>query len=256
MERKTISLNIRKELQRIRQHKREAKINEIIEKHQGLRRIADIKRPHGQTLIPAMTTTAGTTTTDRQSIADVFSTFYEELYRRREPHDDTTTYSNDDNNDTIPEFSMTELDKALSQLRCGRCRDTTGVLAEMLKEGGPTLRSHLLRLYNDVIPPHTTQPRQWKETTISVIHKSGDPQLPSNYRPISIIPILYKLFARLLYNRLEPQLDQHQTPDQAGFRHDYSTNDHLFTTSILHERSQEWQLPLWVSAVRRPQSGL
>ena len=32
------------------------------------------------------------------------------------------------------------------------------------------------------------------------------------YRPITIIPLLYKIFARLLYNRLEPQLDQHQPP--------------------------------------------
>ena len=90
---------------------------------------------------------------------------------------------------------------------------------------------------------------QCHTTTISVIFKSGDSQLPSNYRPIAIIPLLYKLFARLLYNRLEPLLDNHQTPDQAGFRHDYSTDDHLFTSTILHERSHEWQLPLWISAV-------
>ena len=32
-------------------------------------------------------------------------------------------------------------------------------------------------------------------------------------------------------------------------RRNYSTDDHLFTTTIVHERSQEWQLPLWVSAV-------
>ena len=97
--------------------------------------------------------------------------------------------------------------------------------------------------------PNATPPAEWKYTTISVIFKSGDPQLPNNYRPISIIPLLYKLFARLLYNRLEPLLDKHQTPDQAGFRRNYSTDDHLFTTTIVHERSQEWQLPLWVSAV-------
>ena len=82
-----------------------------------------------------------------------------------------------------------------------------------------------------------------------MIYKSGDPSLPSNYRPIAIIPLLYKLFARLLYNRLAPLLDAHQTPDQAGFRHDFSTDDHLFATRILGEQSHEWQLPLWVSAI-------
>ena len=248
-ERKKVSSAIKKELQRTRQRNHEAKIQQVIDNHRGLRHIADVKKSHGQALIPSMTTTDGTTTTDRQDIADVFATFYEELYRCRQPHSDPTTSTDDHNHDTIAVFSMTELVKALNQLRSGRCRDTTGLLAEMLKEGGPTLRQHLLRIYNDVTAQNATPPRQWKETTISVIHKSGDPQLPNNYRPIAIIPILYKLFARLLYNRLEPHLDRYQTADQAGFRHDYSTDDHLFTTTILHERSQEWKLPLWVSAV-------
>ena len=52
-----------------------------------------------------------------------------------------------------------------------------------------------------------------------------------------------------MHNRLEALLDYHQTPDQAGFRHNYSTTDHLFTTTIIHERAREWQQPLWVSAV-------
>ena len=64
------------------------------------------------------------------------------------------------------------------------------------------LRTHLLRLYNDVLRADAPPPQDWKHTTISVIHKSGDTGLPNNYRPISIIPLLYKLFARLLYNRL------------------------------------------------------
>ena len=64
-----------------------------------------------------------------------------------------------------------------------------------------------------------------------------------------IIPLLYKLYARLLYNRLEPLLDQHQTPDQAGFRHNYCTVDHLYTTTILQAQSYEWQLGLWLSTV-------
>ena len=161
----------------------------------------------------------------------------------------TTTTTTSTTHDAIPPFTLNELNVAITQLRNGRCRDTTGLLAEMLKLGGDTLRKHLLQLYNDILQPDAQPPDAWKQSTISIIFKSGDPQLPNNYRPISIIPLLYKLFARLLYNRLEPLLDKFQTPDQAGFRHDYSTDDHLFTTTLIHERSHEWQLPLWVAAV-------
>ena len=146
-------------------------------------------------------------------------------------------------------FTRAELHHAIKKLKNGKCKDTSGIVAEMIKAGGETLETHLLRLYNDILQPDAKPPDQWKRATITIIHKSGDVHLPQNYRPISIIPLIYKLFARLLYNRLEPKLDLQQTPDQAGFRHNYSTEDHLFTMTILLEQSHEYQLPLWAATV-------
>ena len=84
---------------------------------------------------------------------------------------------------------------------------------------------------------------------ITVILKSGDKRLPSNYRPITVIPILYKLFARLLFKRLVGILDPEQSPDQAGFRSGFSTDDHLFTVEHLQEKGYEFQIPIWFAAI-------
>ena len=92
-------------------------------------------------------------------------------------------------------------------------------------------------------------PAQWRKTQFAVLYKSGDAQLPQNYRPIAAIPLLYKLFARLLYNRLETTLDKQQSPDQAGFRRHYSTEDHLSIFTTIQETCNEWQLPLWVATI-------
>jgi len=119
----------------------------------------------------------------------------------------------------------------------------------MLKHGGNTLRDALLNLYNEVIQPTRATPTQWRQTQFTVIYKSGDPQLPQNYRPIAVIPLLYKLFSRLLYNRLETTLDSQQPPEQAGFRRHFSTDDHLFTFSLIQEAANEWQLPLWIATI-------
>ena len=127
------------------------------------------------------------------------------LYRRRDhqkEHSDagrrdiSTQDSHDHgprqhNEATIPDFTQQELRKAIKQLKTGRCKDTAGITAELLKAGGATLEQHLLKLYNDVIKPTQQAPEQWRRTTISVLHKSGDPALPQNYRPIAIIPVLY-----------------------------------------------------------------
>jgi len=84
---------------------------------------------------------------------------------------------------------------------------------------------------------------------ITVIYKSGDAMLPQNYRPICIIPLLYKLFSRLLYNRLYPILDKAQSEDQAGFRHKFSTVDHMFVCTMVYEKSEEFQLNTWIAAL-------
>ena len=73
--------------------------------------------------------------------------------------------------------------------------------------------------------------------------------LPQNYRPICIIPILYKLFSKLLYNRLYLILDKAQCADQAGFRHRFSTVDHMFVCTMVFEKSEEFQLNSWIAAL-------
>ena len=137
----------------------------------------------------------------------------------------------------------------MKHLKNGRCRDTAGLTAELLKAGGETIVQHLLKLFNDILTPDQTPPEQWRRTTISVIFKSGDPRLPGNYRPIAIVPLLYKLMSRLLCNRLAALFDSQQSPDQAGFRKGFCTEDHLFTATMLHEHSYEWQLHLWAAAI-------
>ena len=144
---------------------------------------------------------------------------------------------------------MEELIKEIKKLKSGKCKDGSGLIAEMIKAGGDLLASILLDMYNEVIKPDATIPDAWKRSIISVVFKSGDAELPQNYRPITIIPLLYKLFSRLLYSLLAPILDKAQPPDQAGFRPGYSTVDHLFTFGVLNEKSDEWNFRMWAAAL-------
>ena len=240
---------IRREVRAVKRATRRSEIESILKEYRGLQKISGIKSYKVKDLIPSMTSADGQTQHNRQSIADVFATFYEQLYKDSDKHNDTTQTHNENNDDRIPAFTAQELGKALGQLKTGKAADSNGIVAEMLKAGGHTLREVLLNLYNAITQPSSPSPNNWHHTIIKVLHKSGPPQLPQNYRPIATIPILYKLFARLLYNRLEPTLDKQQSCDQAGFRRERGTTNHLFTISMLQEISDEWQIPLWVAAV-------
>ena len=61
-----------------------------------------------------------------------------------------------------------------------------------------------------------------------------------NYRPICTLPVLYKLFAAVLYARFAPSLHKVQPPDQAGFRPNHRCDDHLMVYRILEQRCREW----------------
>ena len=68
-------------------------------------------------------------------------------------------------------------------------------------------------------------------------------------RPICGLPILYKLFATVLYARLAPGLHKIQPPDQAGFRPNHRCEDHLTVYRILEQRCREWGVPLYISTI-------
>ena len=98
----------------------------------------------------------------------------------------------------VEPFTEDELQEAVRQLKCGKCKDTAGIIAEMIKAGGKPLEHVLLAMYNSILEDPRKAPAKWKESIVTVIFKAGDPKLPSNYRPITIIQILYNLFAWLL----------------------------------------------------------
>ena len=81
-------------------------------------------------------------------------------------------------------------------------------------------------------------PTTWLEKVVIPIFKNkGDPKSPSNYRPITILSRLGKLFTAILNNRLKVFLDNNNIleENQAGFRKEYSCTDHIFTLYALFE---------------------
>ena len=62
-------------------------------------------------------------------------------------------------------------------------------------------------------------PRRWIQARVVALLKPGkDPSSPKSFRPISLLCHLYKLYERLILNRLSPVIEPVLIPEQAGFR--------------------------------------
>ncbi|KAK6749007.1 hypothetical protein RB195_001551 [Necator americanus] len=87
-------------------------------------------------------------------------------------------------------------------------------------------------------------PQQWKTRKTVLFYKKGDPHNIGNYHPICLLSVIYKLFTRVILNRIEKVLDEGQPCEQAEFRKGFSTIDHIHTVSKLIEVSREYKMPL------------
>ena len=79
-----------------------------------------------------------------------------------------------------------------------------------------------------------------------MLPKDGDLKELSNWRPIALLQIFYKIFAKLVYNRISYHLFQRQSVDQYGFAPDIRIEDALLCTEVTIEHRQEFNLQLWM----------
>ena len=137
-------------------------------------------------------------------------------------------------------FTMHELILALRKLKASRAPGPNGQVGELYKHAPYILRMYLLDHYNQCLTSATV-PSDWlfSEVIMVVKNYSKDTRLLSNYRPISLTNISYKIFASMLQSRLSHLLDDRIRPTQFGFRKNRSTTQpvHILRRLLeIHER--------------------
>ena len=73
--------------------------------------------------------------------------------------------------------------------------------------------------------------RELKLARVIPIYKSSSKQTISNYRPISILTFISKIFEKILYNHISQFMDRNDTicSNQFGFRKNHSTQQAIIT---------------------------
>lgn len=132
------------------------------------------------------------------------------------------------------DITAPEVEEVLKTLKNNKSPGHDNLKPEYFKYLNRTAIQFLSEVFNKVLQSEC-YPEKWIEILIHPIFKKGDPSNPGNYRPISLIPVIGKIFTSILNKRLNVWLKLKDSlyEEQAGFRKGYSCNDQAFVLNSL-----------------------
>ena len=92
-----------------------------------------------------------------------------------------------------------------------------------------------------------TIPHEVLQARVASIYKKGDPRNPGNYRPISLLNSIYKIYAALLQTRISATLDTLIQKTQFGFRKGKSTTNALICIRRVLEVAEATQQKVFLT---------
>ena len=138
-------------------------------------------------------------------------------------------------------ISKAEIEKVVFRAKRGKSVGPDKIPYEILKF--PSVINSLHSLFNFCLDTGLI-PSIWRKAIITPIPKDStkDPRIPLNYRGISLLSTVSKLYSSVLNNRLLPYLENNGllVDEQNGFRSDRSCQDHVFSAcTVIRDRLSE-----------------
>ena len=115
------------------------------------------------------------------------------------------------NEETLPTTGVGDIDFPITQeelsvaskiLKAGKGNGIDTIRNEMIAPLVETYPTLILRAFNDIVVNNEPICQDWLHSLITAIHKKGSKDDPGNYRGISLMSCLGKLFLTIINNRL------------------------------------------------------
>jgi hypothetical protein len=125
---------------------------------------------------------------------------------------------------------ITEIRKSLKSLDISKGAGVDNIPPIFFRETASIIDKPVHYLYNKCLSDGVF-PRIWKRARIVPVYKGGSKTDAENYRPISILPVLSKIFERLVHSAIYPHLHNTILQQQHGFVKKRSTVTNLLAYS-------------------------
>lgn len=178
----------------------------------------------------------------QEDISERWRDYFEKLLNAEEANNEENveqTQSQEEEEQEMEEISMEEVRGAVRRMKNGKAPGEDELPVEIIKILGETGISWLREIINEAWKAERI-PQDWGRAIVCPIYKKGDKTQCNNYRGISLLSHVGKIYERILETRLRTQIENKLGEWQCGFRPNRSTTDLVFTLKIIMEKSWEW----------------
>ena len=186
----------------------------------------------------------GTETVHKKEISNVMNNFFcsvgKDLANKIAPVPNPLLSGDYEVNKDRAEFNFKTIEvkdirAAFAKVKTAKSFGIDNISSYFLKLALPFIGNSLAALFNTSI--ETSQfPDSWKIARVTPIFKEGDKTEKSNYRPISVLPVISRLFEKLVFDQLYQHMKENHlfSPDQSGFLRLHST------LTCLLKNTEDW----------------
>ena len=123
---------------------------------------------------------------------------------------------------SFKEVGLSDVENEINNLNPKKANTFNNIPPKILKENSDLCNNTILRIFNDVI--HTAQfPDALKLADITPVFKKEDSNNVKNYRPVSVLPVMSKVFERIMEKQIAAYMEEFMSPYLCGFRKGFST---------------------------------
>ena len=141
-------------------------------------------------------------------------------------------FSNTDVSDILEETT------ALNNEKNGTLGNILTNILNLLKEVSDICAPALNDIWNNEIITQKCFPNNLKLADVTPVFKKEDASLLKNYRPVSVLPVVSKIYERIMQKQILEYIDKHLSPHLYGYRKGYSTQ------TVLISMLEKWKLSI------------
>lgn len=191
----------------------------------------------------------GTLLTDPRQIDKRWAEYFKDLMNVPEDGvevDEQTQDQDHFDTDSTDNISIEEVQKAIKKMANNKSPGIDQIPSEVYKHGGNDIIRWMTAIFNTAWMTGEV-PDDWGRAVICPVYKKGDRQECGNYRGISLLPHISKIYERVVENRLREVVEEKIGEWQHGYRPNKSTVDLIFALKMISEKTWEFNSDTYVT---------